>query len=47
MDIPEIHLRANSLEIELNQAPHILHEPQCVKLYNKATLPRKFNFGLS
>ena len=46
MDIPESRIRADSLDIEFNQAPLISNEPQRVKLYNMATLPQKIQLWL-
>ena len=39
MDIPEGRIRADRLDIEIDQAPLSSNEPQRVKLYNMATLP--------
>ena len=46
MDIPEGRIRADRLDIEFNQDPLILNEPQRVKLYNMATLPLKIQLRL-
>ena len=46
MDIPEGRIQAGRLKIEFNQAPLISNEPQRVKLYNIATLPRQIQLWL-
>ena len=46
MDIPEGRIRADRLDIELNEAPLTSNEPQRVNLYNMATLPQKIQLWL-
>ena len=41
MDILDGRIRAESLEIDFNQAPVNLNEPQRIKLYHMATWPQK------
>ena len=43
MDIPEGRIRADSLDIEFNTVKLTSNEPQCVRLYNMATLPQKIH----
>ena len=46
MDAPESRIRANRLDIEFDQVPPALQEPQRLKLYNMATLPQKIQLWL-
>ena len=46
MEIPEGRIRADRLNIEFNQVPLTLNEPQRVKLYNIATLTQKIQLWL-
>ena len=46
MDFPKGRIRANHLDIEFDPAPLAKQEPQKLKLYNMATLPKKIQIGL-
>ena len=46
MDIPESRIRADHLDIELDQAPLASREPQQLKLYNMLTLTQKIQHWL-
>ena len=41
MDVPEVRIRADHLDIELDQASPASSEPQQLKLYNILTLAQK------
>ena len=46
MDIPEGPIRAERLDIEFNQSSVTPNKPQCVKLYNMASLAQKIQMWL-
>ena len=46
MDIQEGRIRADHLDIELDQAPPASQEPQQLKLYNMLTLAQKIQLWL-
>ena len=46
MDVPEGWIRADHLDIELDQAPLVSREPQQLKLYNMLTLAQKIQLWL-
>ena len=41
MDVPESRIRTDHVDIELDQAPISLREPQQLKIYNMLTLTQK------
>ena len=46
MDVPESRIRADHLDIELDQAPPASRDPQQLKLYNILTLAQKIQLWL-
>ena len=46
MDISEFLIRADRLDIDVNQSPLFSNKPQGVKLNNMATLPQMIQFWL-
>ena len=46
MDFPEGLIRADHLDIELDQAPPAFREPQQLKLYNMLMLAQKIQLWL-
>ena len=46
MNIPEVRIRADYLDIELNQAPLASRNPQQLKLYNILTLAQNIQLWL-
>ena len=46
MDVPEGRIRADQLDIELDQAPPASREPQQLKLYNMLTQAQKIQHWL-